>query len=43
MVHYLEHISDHGVGIGGSTVYLVTGERRENAMQQYADRKLGEE
>jgi phosphate transport system protein len=27
MVHYLERISDHGVDIGGSTVFLVTGER----------------
>jgi phosphate transport system protein len=43
MVHYLERISDHGVGIGGSTVFLVTGERIEDAMQQYTDRELGEE
>jgi phosphate transport system protein len=27
MVHYLERVSDHGVGIGASTVFLVTGER----------------
>jgi phosphate transport system protein len=27
MVHYLERISDHGVDIGGSTVFLITGER----------------
>jgi phosphate transport system protein len=43
MVHYLERISDHGVSIGGSTVFLVTGERIEDAMQQYTDRELGEE
>src|SRR5215218_4803678 len=43
MVHYLERISDHGVDIGGSTVFLVTGERIEDAMQQYTDRELGEE
>jgi len=43
MVHYLERISDHGVDIGGSTVFLVTGERIEDAMQQYMDRELGEE
>ena len=43
MVHYLERISDHGVDIGGSAVFLVTGERIEDAMQQYMDRELGEE
>ena len=43
MVHYLERISDHGVDIGGSTVFLVTGERIEDAMQQYLDRDVGEE
>src|SRR5919107_454533 len=32
MVHYLERISDHGVDIGGSTVFLVTGQRIEDAM-----------
>ena len=41
IVHYLERISDHGVDIGGSTVFLITGERIEDAMQQYVD--LGEE
>jgi phosphate transport system protein len=41
MVHYLERIADHGVDIGGSTVFLITGERIEDAMQQYLD--LGEE
>ncbi len=43
MVHYLERISDHGVDIGGRTVFLVTGERIEGAMRQYLDRELGEE
>jgi phosphate transport system protein len=38
MVHYLERISDHGVDIGGSTVFLVTGERIDDAMRQYLDR-----
>jgi phosphate transport system protein len=27
IVHYLERIADHGVDIGGRTVFLVTGER----------------
>ena len=39
-VHYLERISDHGVDIGGSTVFLVTGERIEDAMQQYLERNI---
>ncbi|MDP8947923.1 MAG: phosphate uptake regulator PhoU [Actinomycetota bacterium] len=43
IVHYLERIADHGVDIGGRTVFLVTGERIESAMQQYLDRELGEE
>ena len=43
MVHYLERISDHGVDVGGSTVFLVTGQRIEDAMQQYLDRESGEE
>jgi phosphate transport system protein len=43
IVHYLERIADHGVGIGGLTVFLVTGERIESAMQQYLDRDLGSE
>jgi phosphate transport system protein len=43
MVHYLERISDHGVGIGGSAVFLLTGERIEDAIQHYTDRELGEE
>ncbi|MDQ3912695.1 MAG: phosphate uptake regulator PhoU [Actinomycetota bacterium] len=43
IVHYLERIADHGVDIGGRTVFLVTGERIESAMRQYLDRDLGEE
>jgi phosphate transport system protein len=43
MVHYLERISDHGVDVGGSAVFLVTGQRIEDAMQQYLDRGIGEE
>lgn len=43
MVHYLERIGDHGVSIGGRTVFLVTGERIESAMQQYLDRDIGDE
>jgi phosphate transport system protein len=42
IVHYLERISDHGVDIGGSTVFLVTGQRIEDAMQRYLDRDMGE-
>lgn len=38
MVHYLERVADHGVDIGGSTVFLVTGERLEDAMRQYLER-----
>src|SRR5215217_4915137 len=38
MVHYLERISDHGVDVGGSAVFLVTGQRIEDAMQLYLDR-----
>src|SRR5215217_7949805 len=40
MVHYLERISDHGVDVGGSAVFLVTGQRVEDAMQQYLDRNV---
>jgi phosphate transport system protein len=43
IVHYLERISDHGVDIGGSTVFLVTGERIEDAMQRYLNRDMGAE
>ena len=41
IVHYLERIADHGVDIGGSTVFLVTGERIEDAMRQYLERDIG--
>lgn len=43
MVHYLERIADHGVNIGGRTVFLVTGERIESAMRQYLDRDIEDE
>jgi phosphate transport system protein len=43
MVHYLERISDHGVDVGGSSVFLVTGERIEDAMRRYLDRDMDEE
>src|SRR5215218_2894669 len=43
IVHYLERIADHGVDIGGRTVFLVTGERIESAMRQYLDRDIDEE
>ena len=39
-VHYLERIADHGVDIGGRTVFLVTGERMESVIRQYLDRNL---
>jgi phosphate transport system protein len=40
VVHYLERIADHGVDIGRRTVFLVTGERVEDAMRQYRDRRF---
>lgn len=43
IVHYLERISDHGVDIGERTIFLVSGERIEDAMQQYLDRNIGYE
>ncbi|QIN82310.1 hypothetical protein GBA63_06340 [Rubrobacter tropicus] len=43
IVHYLERIADHGVDVGGSTVFLVTGERIEDAMRQYLERDIGPE
>ena len=43
MVHYLERIADHGVDIGGGTVFLVTGERIEDAMQQYLGRNIDQD
>jgi phosphate transport system protein len=43
IVHYLERIADHGVDIGGSTVFLVTGERIEDAMQPYLQRNIDQD
>ncbi|WP_119069048.1 phosphate signaling complex PhoU family protein [Rubrobacter indicoceani] len=43
MVHYLERIADHGVDIGGLTVFLITGERIQDAMEQYMNRDLQED
>jgi phosphate transport system protein len=40
IVHYLERISDHGVDIGERTIFLVSGEWIEDAMQQYLDRNV---
>jgi phosphate transport system protein len=43
IVHYLERIADHGVDIGGGTVFLVTGERIEDAMRQYLERNIDQD
>jgi phosphate transport system protein len=40
IVHYLERIADHGVDIGERTIFLVTGERIEDAMRQYLERNI---
>jgi phosphate transport system protein len=40
IVHYLERISDHGVDIGERTIFLVSGERIEDAMRQYLERNI---
>jgi phosphate transport system protein len=42
MVHYLERVSDHGVGIGATTIFLVSGERIGDDVKQDKDRDLGE-
>ena len=42
VVHYLERIADHGVDIGGRTVFLVTGDHMESAMRQYRERRFEE-
>jgi phosphate transport system protein len=43
IVHYLERIADHGVDIGERTIFLVSGERIEDAMQQYLERNIDQE
>jgi phosphate transport system protein len=40
IVHYLERIADHGVDIGERTIFLVSGERIEDAMRQYLERNI---
>ena len=40
IVHYLERIADHGVDFGERTIFLVSGERIEDAMQQYLERNV---
>ena len=37
MVHYLERIADHGVDIGGNTVFLVIGERIKQYLEVNID------
>ena len=43
IVHYLERIADHGVDIGERTIFFVSGERIEDAMQQYLERNIDQE
>ena len=43
IVHYLERISDHGVDIGERTIFLVSGERIEDAMQQFVARNVSQQ
>jgi phosphate transport system protein len=43
IVHYLERIADHGVDIGERTIFLVSGERIEDAMQQYLERTVDQD
>jgi phosphate transport system protein len=40
IIHYLERIADHGVDIGERTIFLVSGEQIEDAMQQYLEGNL---
>jgi phosphate transport system protein len=43
IVHYLERIADHGVDIGERTIFLVSGERIEDAMRQYMERDIDQD
>jgi phosphate transport system protein len=43
IVHYLERIADHGVDIGERTIFLMSGERIEDAMQQYLERNIDQD
>jgi phosphate transport system protein len=43
IVHYLERIADHGVDIGERTIFLVSGERIEDAMRQYLERNIDQD
>jgi phosphate transport system protein len=43
IVHYLERIADHGVDIGERTIFLVSGERIEDAMRQYLKRNIDQD
>jgi phosphate transport system protein len=43
IVHYLERVADHGVDIGERTIFLVSGERIEDAMRQYLERNIDQD